>query len=101
MKLELKEVYEDVARKSGISKKDVELAFRSVFEMIVSTMREEKGHNIMVPKMGKFVVPLRKLKYVNTERYVQQLSRYSGRVEQPDSKGSGDRGEGFEEADGM
>jgi len=31
MKLELKEVYEDVARKSGISKKDVELAFRSVF----------------------------------------------------------------------
>jgi nucleoid DNA-binding protein len=101
MKLEWKEVYEEVSNKTGISKKDVEVAFRSVFEMVVSSMREEKGYNIMVPKMGKFVVPFRRLKYVNTEKYNEQLSRYFGGVEPFNSKRSRDRGDGPEEADGM
>lgn len=101
MKVDLRDVYGEVSDKTGISKKDVEVAFRSVFEMIVSTMREQKGHNIMVPKVGKFVVPFRKLKYVNAEKYMEQFSKYFGGLEQLSSEGSSSRGEGTEEVDGL
>lgn len=98
MKLDLKDVYAEVSHKTGVSKKDVELAFRSMFEMVVTTMRAQKGENILLPKMGKFVVPFRKLKYVNSERYMEKLSRYSGGLEQPDSQGREGGGDGLEEA---
>lgn len=98
MKLELKDVYTEVSQKTGVSKKDVELAFKSMFEMVVTTMRAQKGENILLPKMGKFVVPFRKLKYVNSERYMEKLSRYSGRLEQFNSEGREGGGDGPEEA---
>lgn len=101
MKLDWRDVYEEISNKTGVSKKDVEMAFRSVFEMVVSSMREEKGYNIMVPKMGKFVVPFKKLKYVNTQKYNEQFSRYYGGLESSDSQGREDRGDGSSEIDGM
>ena len=97
MKLELKDIYGKVSKETGISKKDVELAFRSMFEMVVTTMRSEKGENILLPKMGKFVVPFKKLKYVNKERYMEKLSRYFGGVEPPSSKRPKSGGNSFEE----
>lgn len=97
MKLDLKDIYSEVSHKTGFSKKDVEMAFKSMFEMVVTTMRAQKGENILLPKMGKFVVPFRKLKYVNSERYMEKLSRYSGRLEQSDSEGSRSGGDGSEE----
>lgn len=97
MKIDLKDVYTKVSHNTGINKKDVELAFRSMFEMVVTTMRAEKGENILLPKMGKFVVPLKKLKYVNNERYMEKLSRYFGGVEPPSSKRPKSGGDSFEE----
>ena len=97
MKIDLKDVYNEVSHKTGVNKKDVELAFKSMFEMVVTTMRAEKGENILLPKMGRFVVPLRRLKYVNNERYMEKLSRYFGGVEPFNSKEPGSRGDGSEE----
>jgi nucleoid DNA-binding protein len=101
MKLELKDIYSQVSHKTGVSKKDVELAFRSMFELVVTTMRAQKGENILLPKMGKFVVTTRKMKFLNHEKYMEQLSRYSGRLEQPDSQGSRGRGESLDPLDGV
>jgi nucleoid DNA-binding protein len=101
MKLELKDIYSQVSHKTGVSKKDVELAFRSMFELVVTTMRAQKGENILLPKMGKFVVTTRKMKFLNHEKYMEQLSRYSGGLEQPDSQESRGRGESLGPLDGM
>ncbi len=93
MKLELKDIYSQVSHKTGVSKKDVELAFRSMFELVVTTMRAQKGENILLPKMGKFVVTTRKMKFLNHEKYMEQLSRYSGGLEQlgnQESRSGGD-----------
>ena len=70
MKVELSEICSKISGKTGISKGKVEMAVKSVFEFIADTMREEKGDNILIPKFGKFVVPLRKL------RYVRYLNRF-------------------------
>ena len=86
MRLNLDEIYKDVAFKTGIPQNRVELVFRSMFELVAETMRTGRGENIKVPKMGKFVVPLRKLKYVNVDRYMEELSRYSRGLEQPGSE---------------
>ena len=88
MKVDLNNIYSDISKETGIPKNRVELAFRSIWEFVANTMREEKGDNILLPKFGKFVVPLRKLKYVNTEKYNQQFSRYYGRLEEPGNKES-------------
>lgn len=42
MKLELGEIYAKVSAETGIPKNKIELAFRSVFETVADTMREEK-----------------------------------------------------------
>jgi len=65
MKIDLDEVYKKIAFETGLPKNKVELAFRSIFENVANTMREEKGDNILLPKFGKFVVPMFKLKYIN------------------------------------
>lgn len=101
MKLELGEIYAKVSAETGIPKSKIELAFRSVFETVADTMREEKGDNILLPKFGKFVVPLRKLRYVNTEKYNQQFSRYYGGVEEPGNQESQSGGSGAEEVGGL
>lgn len=101
MKLELDEIYHVIARKTGLSKSRIELVFRSMFEMIADTMREEKGNNIAVPKVGKFVVPLKKLRYVNNERYLEELSRYNRRMEQFSAKKARRRREGSDQTDDM
>ena len=101
MRLELGEIYAKVSAETGISKSKIELAFKSVFETVADTMREEKGDNILLPKFGKFVVPLRKLRYVNTEKYTQQFSRYYGGVEEPGNQESQSGGNGAEEVGGL
>jgi nucleoid DNA-binding protein len=84
MKIDLDEIYKKVAFETGIPKHKIELAFRSMFEMVANTMREEKGDNILLPKFGKFVVPTMKLKYINKEKYDKEVSRNSRRLEKPD-----------------
>jgi nucleoid DNA-binding protein len=101
MRLELGEIYAKVSAETGISKSKIELAFKSVFETVADTMREEKGDNILLPKFGKFVVPLRKLRYVNTEKYTQQFSRYYGGVEEPGNQESQSGRSGAEEVGGL
>lgn len=88
MKVELNEIYTQVSSKTGVSKSKIDLAVKSVFQFIADTMREEKGDNILLPKFGKFVVPLRKLRYVNIEKYNQQFSRYYGGLEKPNNQES-------------
>jgi nucleoid DNA-binding protein len=88
MKFELNELYTRISKETGIPKNRIELVFKSMFELIAETMREKKGDNILLPKFGKFVVPLKKLKYVNTKKYNQQFSRYYRRLEEPGNKES-------------
>lgn len=96
MKVDLGELYAKVSAETGVPKSKVEMAFRSVFEMVVDTMREEKGDNILLPKFGKYVVPLRRLRYVNIEKYNQQFSRYYGGLEELDSEESQGGGDSTE-----
>jgi len=84
MKIDLDEVYKKIAFETGIPKSKVEMAFRSMFENIANTMREEKGDNILLPKFGKFVVPTYKLKFINKEKYDKKVSRNSRGLEKPD-----------------
>jgi nucleoid DNA-binding protein len=84
MKIDLDEVYKKVSFETGIPKSKVEMAFKSIFENVANTMREERGHNILLPKFGKFVVPNFKLKYINVEKHDKEVSRNSRRVEKPD-----------------
>jgi hypothetical protein len=98
MKLELSELYEKVANQTGLPKGKVEMAFRSMFEMVADTMREQKGDNILLPKFGKFVVPLMKLKYLNHEKYVREADRNKGRMGKFINKESKGRSNSSEEA---
>jgi len=84
MKIDLDEVYKKVSFETGIPKSKIELAFRSVFENVANTMREEKGDNILLPKFGKFVVPKYKLKFINVEKHDKEVSRNSRGLEKPD-----------------
>ena len=81
MKIDLDEVYKKIAFETGLPKNKVELAFRSIFENVANTMREEKGDNILLPKFGKFVVPMFKLKYINKDKHDKEISRNSRGVE--------------------
>ena len=83
MKIDLDAVYKKIAFETGLPKSKVEMAFRSIFENVANTMREEKGDNILLPKFGKFVVPNFKLKYINVEKYDKKVIRDSRRVEKP------------------
>ena len=84
MKIDLDEVYKKVAFETGLPKSKVEMAFRSIFENVANTMREEKGDNILLPKFGKFVVPNFKLKYINVEKHDKKVSRNNRGLEKPD-----------------
>jgi nucleoid DNA-binding protein len=102
MNIELEEIYEKISKETGVSKSKVEMAFRSVFEMVAETMREGKGDNILLPKFGKFVVPLRKLKSINNEKFDREVQRYYKRmVELPDIQHSEDSDHGFEKVGKM
>lgn len=81
MKIDLDEVYRKIAFETGLPKNKIELAFRSIFENIANTMREEKGDNILLPKFGKFIVPAHKLKFINKEKHDKEISRNSRGVE--------------------
>ena len=83
MKIDLDAVYKKVAFDTGLPKSKIEMAFRSIFENVANTMREEKGDNILLPKFGKFVVPTYKLKFINKEKYDKKVIRNSGGVEKP------------------
>lgn len=96
MKVELNELYEKVARQTGLPKNKIEMVFRSMFEMVAETMREQKGDNILLPKFGKFVVPLRKLQYINYDKYIREVERSKRGVEKPNSEGSKSRGNSSE-----
>lgn len=98
MKVDLNEIFSKVSLETGIPKSKIELAFKSVFEEVANTMREENGNNILLPKFGKFVVPLRKLRYVNIEKYNEQFSRYYGRLEKFSGKKPQGRGDSIKEA---
>ena len=98
MQIDLEEVYEKVAKETGVSKAKIELAFRSVFEMVAETMREQNGDNILLPKFGKFVVPLRKLRGINEKKFEGEVSRYYRRMEKSNNEESGSRGRSLEEA---
>lgn len=80
MNIELEEIYAKISRETGVSKSKVEMAFRSVFEMVAETMREGKGDNILLPKFGKFVVPVYKLKGINNEKFNREVQRYYKRM---------------------
>lgn len=82
MKIDLDEVYRKIAFETGVPKSKVEMAFRSIFENVANTMREEKGDNILLPKFGKFVVPTYKLKFINKEKYDKKISRNSRGLEE-------------------
>ena len=82
MKIDLDEVYKKIAFETGVPKNKVELAFRSIFENVANTMREEKGDNILLPKFGKFVVPVYKLKFINKEKYDKKISRNNRGLEE-------------------
>tara|TARA_R110000868_G_scaffold37331_1_gene132231 strand:+ start:7207 stop:7518 length:312 start_codon:yes stop_codon:yes gene_type:complete len=102
MNIELEEIYTKISKETGISKSKVEMAFRSVFEMIAETMREGKGDNILLPKFGKFIVPLRKLKGINEEKFDREVQRYYKRMgELPNIQHSGDSEDGFKKAGKM
>lgn len=82
MKIDLDGVYRKIAFETGLPKSKVEMAFRSLFENVANTMREEKGDNILLPKFGKFVVPTYKLKFINKEKYDKKVSRNSRGLEE-------------------
>ena len=82
MKIDLDEVYKKVAFETGLPKSKIEMAFKSIFENVANTMREEKGDNILLPKFGKFVVPTYKLKFINKEKYDKKVSRNSRGLEE-------------------
>ncbi len=84
MKIDLDGVYRKIAFETGVPKSKVEMAFRSIFENVANTMREEKGDNILLPKFGKFVVPPHKLKFINKEKYDKKVSRNSRGLEESD-----------------
>lgn len=88
MKVDTHEIYTKISAETGIPKNRIELVFKSLWEFVANTMREENGDNILLPTFGKFVVPLRKLRYVNTEKYNQQFSRYYGGLEKPGNQKS-------------
>lgn len=98
MNIELDEIYAKISKETGVPKNRVEMAFRSVFEMVAETMREGKGDNILLPKFGKFVVPLRKLKGINDEKFDREVQRYYKRMgELSDIQHSESTGDGSEE----
>lgn len=98
MNIELEEIYAKISKETGVPKNRVEMAFRSVFEMVAETMREGNGDNILLPKFGKFVVPLRKLKGINDEKFEREVQRYYRRMDKlPVSDRSEDRGNGSEQ----
>lgn len=102
MNIDLDTIYTRISAKTGVPKNRVELAFRTVFEMVAETMREEKGDNILLPKFGKFVVPLRKLKGINNEKFEREVSRYYRRMDKVlVDRRPEDRGDGSEEVGEM
>lgn len=75
MKVNLNDIFSKVSDETGLSKSKIELAFKSIFELVADTMREKQGNTILIPRVGKFVIPPNKLKYVNNKKYNENIAR--------------------------
>lgn len=77
MIVDLDIIYTKLSNKYGVSKLQIEIACRTMFELVRNTMREQTKENIATP-FGKFVVPDRK-------KYGKVLDDNRGMEEIPDS----------------
>lgn len=69
MKIDVDSILVKIAAKKKITKFQAEMIYKSMFEMIAETMREENADNILLPRFGKFIVPKKKLLINNPEKY--------------------------------
>lgn len=82
MEVDLNEVYKKLSIKYNIPIRDMELICRTIFELTAETMREGKLEQVFIPNLGKFVVPLYKLKNRNSEEFIRKTEDYYRRLEE-------------------
>lgn len=83
--IDIDAVFKKVAAKYNVPKYQVEMVYRSMFEMVYQTMKEGKMQNILLHRFGKFVVPKGKLFIRNPRLYEQIYGDSDGMEESDDS----------------
>lgn len=91
MDVNLNDIYKKLSIKYNIPIRDMELICRTIFELTAETMREGKLEQVFIPNLGKFVVPIYKLKNKNSEEFVRKTEDYYRRLEEFNNKRSRSR----------
>ncbi len=91
MDVNLNDIYKKLSIKYNIPIRDMELICRTIFELTAETMREGKLEQVFIPNLGKFVVPIFKIKKRNEEEYIRKTEEYYRRLEEFNSKKSRSR----------
>jgi hypothetical protein len=91
MDVNLNDIYKKLSIKYNIPIRDIELVCKTIFELTAETMREGKLEQVFIPNLGKFVVPIYKLKNRNNEEFVKKTEEYYRRLEEFNNKRSQSR----------
>lgn len=82
MNVELDDLFERVARKHGVPKYKVEMVFKTMFELVKNNMNERTLNNILLPRLGKFVVSKNKLLRYENSRFLEKFPDDIRRLEE-------------------
>lgn len=67
--IDTNELFSKIALKHGIPKYQVELVYKTMFEMVYDSMNNQELENILLHRFGKFVIPKAKLKDKRPDLY--------------------------------
>jgi nucleoid DNA-binding protein len=84
--IDIEDLFKNIAVKHGVPKYQVEMVYRSMFEMVYQTMKAGKMENILLHRFGKFVVPKGKLFRKDPDLY-EQIYGDSDGLEEPVDQG--------------
>lgn len=67
------EIFEKLAIKYGVPKYKVEMVYKTMFELVKEEMNKKELNNILLPRLGKFVVAKSKLLKYGKERFLEKF----------------------------
>lgn len=69
--IDINAVFKKLAIKHGVPTYQIEMVYRTMFEMVYSTIKEGKMENILLHNWGRWVVTKGKLKHRKPDIYEQ------------------------------